>query len=63
MQRSFPTSTHDTVRPGRVCNALDDLAEYGVDDPIGAVRDEAGLELPGPGACERGRDCNGVTTD
>jgi hypothetical protein len=43
MPRSFPTSTHDAVRPARVCNEVDVLAEAGVGALIRAVRDEAGV--------------------
>jgi len=60
MPRSFPTSINDAIRPARVCNELDDLAEWGVDDLIGAVRPEL-YPIPGRRCC---RDCgSGSGTD
>jgi hypothetical protein len=60
MRRFYPTSIHDVVRPAQPCGALDDLAEVGVDAPIGAAKDESGLGYQAQDSCERDRDCNGV---
>jgi hypothetical protein len=61
MRRSFPTSTHDAVRPARVCNALDGLAQCGVDDLSAAVRDEAGSGYQAPNRRQDQRGLSGFT--
>ena len=42
MLRLLPTSISDAVRPAQLCDALDGLAENGVDAPFGAAWGKAG---------------------
>ena len=44
MQRSFPASIRDAVRPARLCGALDGRAEADVDVPFGAAKDKRGRD-------------------
>jgi hypothetical protein len=47
MLRLLPTSIRDAVRPAQLCDALDGLAENGVDAPFVAARGKA---APGTGS-------------
>jgi hypothetical protein len=60
MQRPFPTSTRDAVRPARLCDALGDPAEADVDARSRAGKEKAGLVSPVPDSYELGHGCNAV---